>query len=129
MNLNKEIKTIPLLIGLTACMVLGIILAYFLVPHLLPKQVIEDTITIGGNKVHNENPNNVNSPPPNLILPSRGTSIKPTTVTPTGTDKPNQIFCAQIITKGKNPATGEIREFPTPCDVPEGWETLPSGLQ
>lgn len=29
--------------------------------------------------------------------------------------------CIQVITPAKNPATGECREFATPCDVPEGW--------
>lgn len=32
--------------------------------------------------------------------------------------------CITIITPAKNPATGECREFPTPCDVPEGWEKV-----
>lgn len=31
-------------------------------------------------------------------------------------------MCAQVITSAKNPETGEVVEFPTPCDVPEGWE-------
>lgn len=35
--------------------------------------------------------------------------------------------CAQVITSGRNPATGEIKEFKTPCDVPKGWDTLESG--
>ena len=30
--------------------------------------------------------------------------------------------CAQVITEARNPETGEVKEFPTPCDVPEGWE-------
>lgn len=34
------------------------------------------------------------------------------------TDQP----CAQVVTEARNPATGEVREFPTPCDVPDGWE-------
>lgn len=29
--------------------------------------------------------------------------------------------CIQVITKARNPKTGEVRDFPTPCDVPEGW--------
>lgn len=31
-------------------------------------------------------------------------------------------MCAQMITPAKNPETGEVREFPTPCDVPQNWE-------
>ena len=32
--------------------------------------------------------------------------------------------CIQIITQATNPKTEETREFPTPCDVPEGWTSL-----
>jgi hypothetical protein len=35
-------------------------------------------------------------------------------------------FCIQVITPAKNPQTGEVRDFPTPCDVPEGWEKTES---
>ncbi len=37
---------------------------------------------------------------------------------------PAPEFCIQVITAAKNPETGECREFPTPCDVPEGWIPL-----
>jgi len=30
-------------------------------------------------------------------------------------------FCVQVITPAYNPQTGECKEFPTPCDVPQGW--------
>ncbi len=30
--------------------------------------------------------------------------------------------CIQVITPAYNPETGECKEFPTPCDVPEDWE-------
>lgn len=36
-------------------------------------------------------------------------------------------MCAQVITPARNPETGEIKEFGTPCDVPEGWDTLEVG--
>jgi|GEM_PF-3685261 len=32
--------------------------------------------------------------------------------------------CIQVITSAKNTQTGEVRDFPTPCDVPAGWEPL-----
>lgn len=32
--------------------------------------------------------------------------------------------CIQVITPARNIETGEIREFPTPCDVPSGWEVI-----
>lgn len=34
--------------------------------------------------------------------------------------------CAQVITPATNPATGECKEFPTPCDVPQGWVKVDS---
>ena len=36
----------------------------------------------------------------------------------------NQEVCAQVITPARNPDTGDITEFPTPCDVPDGWELI-----
>lgn len=33
-------------------------------------------------------------------------------------------ICLQVITPAKNPDTGEIVDYPTPCDVPEGWEVV-----
>ncbi|MBI2233278.1 MAG: hypothetical protein HYU56_05125 [Candidatus Aenigmarchaeota archaeon] len=39
----------------------------------------------------------------------------------TGEKKPG--ICIQVITPARSPE-GECREFPTPCDVPEGWETM-----
>ncbi len=35
-------------------------------------------------------------------------------------------FCIQVITPAFDPETGECKEFPTPCDVPEGWEKIGS---
>lgn len=37
------------------------------------------------------------------------------------------VVCIQVITPAQNPLTGEVRDFPTPCDVPEGWEPLRGG--
>jgi len=31
--------------------------------------------------------------------------------------------CAQVITYGRSPESGECVTFPTPCDVPSGWES------
>ncbi|MDO8492168.1 MAG: hypothetical protein Q7S34_00815 [bacterium] len=33
-------------------------------------------------------------------------------------------LCVQVITPARNPQTGEVRNFSTPCDVPEGWEVV-----
>ena len=32
--------------------------------------------------------------------------------------------CIQVITPARNTLTGETKEFPTPCDVPQGWEII-----
>lgn len=37
--------------------------------------------------------------------------------------------CVQVITPAKNPQTGEVRDFPTPCDVPEGWMMVDRSLE
>ena len=39
----------------------------------------------------------------------------------------NDEICAQVITPATNPDTGEVVDFPTPCDVPEGWEVIAPG--
>ncbi len=39
--------------------------------------------------------------------------------------KPGTV-CAQVITPARNPQTGECKQFNTPCDVPPGWEKVPS---
>ena len=39
------------------------------------------------------------------------------------------VMCAQVITPARNIKTGEIKDFPTPCDIPEGWVNvnIPTG--
>lgn len=40
----------------------------------------------------------------------------------TNTDDQNSgKLCIQVITPATNDATGECKEYPTPCDVPAGW--------
>ena len=34
----------------------------------------------------------------------------------------DDVACIQVITPAKNKKTGECRDFPTPCDVPEEWK-------
>lgn len=36
----------------------------------------------------------------------------------------NGRVCIQVITPATNEKTGECKEFPTPCDVPDGWEKI-----
>src|SRR6266542_3540996 len=38
-----------------------------------------------------------------------------------GTTEARPFACIEMVTPARNPLTGECREFPTPCDVPEGW--------
>ncbi|MBI2011410.1 hypothetical protein HYS91_01445 [Candidatus Daviesbacteria bacterium] len=42
------------------------------------------------------------------------------------TSENNDEVCIQVITPAKNSKTGECKEFPTPCDVPNGWEKVES---
>lgn len=37
-------------------------------------------------------------------------------------DEPEPRICIQVLAPARNPFTGEVRVFPTPCDVPAGWE-------
>lgn len=39
-------------------------------------------------------------------------------------DDNDDEMCVQVITPARNPETGEVVDFPTPCDVPEGWEVV-----
>ncbi len=40
----------------------------------------------------------------------------------------DEAVCVQVITPARNPQTGIIQEFPTPCDVPEGWEVIQNDI-
>lgn len=44
--------------------------------------------------------------------------------TPDGLTFTKYDACIQVITRARNPQTGEEKDFPTPCDVPEGWEKI-----
>lgn len=40
-------------------------------------------------------------------------------------NKPQESqICIQVITPARNPYTGETKDFPTPCDVPDEWEVV-----
>jgi hypothetical protein len=36
------------------------------------------------------------------------------------------VACIQVLAPARNPLTGECRVFPTPCDIPDGWERTSS---
>ncbi len=42
-------------------------------------------------------------------------------------EQEDPVDCTQVITYGVDPDTGECEEFPTPCDVPDRWETSSDG--
>ncbi len=58
-----------------------------------------------GNK--NATPSDSPSESGNVVMPSDDTEV-----------------CIQVVTSATNPDTGEVVDFPTPCDVPEGWEAV-----
>lgn len=35
-------------------------------------------------------------------------------------------ICIQVITRAKNKKTGEEKDFPNPCSIPDGWEIMQS---
>lgn len=45
-------------------------------------------------------------------------------VTEQGEEYNKEKMCIQVITRAKNLSTGETKDFPTPCDVPSGWEVV-----
>jgi len=49
---------------------------------------------------------------------------KPTVAPEYPLNQDEGTFCIQVITPAINPQTGETKEFPTPCEVPEGWEPI-----
>ncbi|MEK7531148.1 MAG: hypothetical protein AAB573_04770 [Patescibacteria group bacterium] len=48
--------------------------------------------------------------------------------TATTTEQDNMEVCIQVVTSARNPMDGEIREFPTPCDVPPGWDVIENDI-
>ena len=59
----------------------------------------------------------------------QGTAV-PEETQEVSTPDEEEVFCIQVITPARNIDTGEIYEFPTPCDVPDGWEVIePEGME
>lgn len=122
--LHNEIKTPYLLGGIGLCLVMAVVFAYFFAPHFTRTKAIEDDAI-----VINAGPEPSSSDGTKINLPSferKPASDEATTPEqPIHKTPPNLNNCADVRTAAKNPATQEIRDFPTPCDVPEGWETIP----
>ncbi len=96
--MNKDIKPLHLALAGILCVSLGLWLGYSFAPQVGPEVVEEDIL--------------------NYQLPENTTLPSPTTEIPGST---GEQVCAQVITQAKNPLTGEVKDFPTPCDVPSGW--------
>lgn len=56
------------------------------------------------------------------------TALAPNNESQVATTTEDATICIQVITPARNPQTGEIKEFPTPCDVPEGWEVIQNDI-
>lgn len=86
----------------------------------LSLEEIKNNLKVGGDILYWEDP----AKPVNKRL-NVYKSLQLLVDTPTPTPTPQKV-CAQVITYAKNPATNECKTFPTPCDVPTGWTTVPS---
>ena len=65
-----------------------------------------------------------NPNPPNALTPQNKSNQTEQSV-PEKNERPeDETVCIQVITAGKNKLTGEIKDFPSPCDIPEGWEII-----
>lgn len=105
-NLPTDIPPRSLVIAAAGLVGLGIIAGAFLGPRLAPKIFIDDGYTS----------DRKTSP-----AVYEGQEINRP---PQGKTHPSGTACIQVITPAKNVKTGEVRDFPTPCDVPEGWEKI-----
>ena len=50
------------------------------------------------------------------------------TTAPDTAQEDGGTVCIQVITPARHMTTGEIKEFPTPCDVPDDWEVIQNDL-
>jgi hypothetical protein len=58
-----------------------------------------------------------------------GNGTKPAVIKNEPLKKANEgEYCAKVITPARNPETGDIKEFPTTCSVPEGWELIENDI-
>jgi len=76
-----------------------------------------------------ETPSTTNSTNVNTIVSTSTAPVKPKPIPvpkPVQNQVPNNSsqVCDKVITRAKNLQTGEIKEFPTPCDVPSDWYLL-----
>lgn len=105
--MNKDIQTHYVLAAAGVCIAVAVGLAYLLAPHLLRTKTEEDTVTLGTSASQKPAP----------------TSKTPLPPAPKQNEAP---LCTEVITRAKDPASGTVRDFPTPCDVPVGWRIIKS---
>lgn len=115
MMLRERVNTKIFIILLALAIVVGLALAKLMYPKL-PAPVQEKK----------ETQSSSDTVP--FIFPEQETfhPVKkaPAQTPPPAEPKKEKEFCAQVITSAVNKQTLEIRQFSTPCDVPEGWEKL-----
>jgi hypothetical protein len=109
--INSNIKISTLLYLILASIVVGSIIAYFTTK--LAKDQRTEVLRSG---IQNNFENSTETFSPKY----QSDILNPETTTPT-TPKEEQQVCAQVITPAKDPDTGLVSDFPTPCDVPENW--------
>ncbi len=110
---NSNLKISTLLYLILAAIIVGSIIAYF-TTKLARDQKTEILRSNIQNNV--DNPTESFSP----TYPGNTTEPNATTQESQPLTEEEQI-CAQVITPAKDPDTGLVTDFPTPCDVPDGW--------
>jgi len=96
--------------------------AYYLGRQAIPKSLPNTVIT-------SEFPKPSFLPTIQPAIPSSAPSSTKSGVIDYRSGKPkldNNKVCIEVITPAKNSNTGECKDFPTPCDVPEGWQKIKS---
>jgi hypothetical protein len=63
-----------------------------------------------------------------ILWPSLVTAPVTTSQTATTTNDQSGVVCAQVVTSARDPKSGTIKQFPTPCDVPDGWVVIQNDI-
>lgn len=122
--MQKQISAKILLGGIGVAVFVGVAMAIYFAPYLGRNNGITESVEYENFAPKFES-NEVNAPPTGKATPKKTNPVSPS---PT----PNPSFgvdgggraCIQVVTTARHTFTGEIRDFPTPCDVPDGWEPI-----
>lgn len=110
---NSNLKISTLLYLILAAIIVGSIIAYF-TTKLARDQKTEILRSNIQNNINGTAENFNPTYPSNTAEPNARTQeSQPLTE--------KEQICAQVITPAKDPDTGVVTDFPTPCDVPDGW--------